>query len=530
MHCVYRVKELQKNGLSKFIFDPDRESAMKILQAHIANAKDFAEPLIEGWVETMDILPMPYSHTSIVEYLIKRQVSMIDASGKALGAPVLLPIADKPLVKGHNFFASGNVGEVKLNCASDSAVHVRCGVLASMRDVRYDVQCIIDGQTGLIRCAACKCPAGAGGKCNHIAALLFALLDYAMTMRNPDSCTNTAQVWHRPKRATKRVTRPLVVGQRKVAKHVFGRTVLRKRPLEEYSRFRPVETLVSPPNRDVLVDVLALEAAQHSMGLRQILDSSTDTATPDNDDDQDTVSFTPDEIVLRRLQVTVDERSHIERATIGQHLNPEWFRQRHGRLTASKAKRYGGKGNPAVLLRGILSAGSTTRKAVGHMEYGIEHESTAVGKYEASSATPVHVRECGLFVDVENGQLAASPDRIADINGERIVVEVKCLSACRTLSPLDAIRLKQGDSGFAYKMVNGGVMLKEKHPHYYEVQMQMAITGLTMCHLVIFTSPDHDVCVCEVVFDSQFWENVKSKLLDFHATFVVPALVNKMCP
>ena len=112
MHCVYRVKELQRNGLSKFIFDPDRESAMKILQAHIANAKDFADPLIGGCVETMDILPIPYSYTSIVEYLIKRQVSMIDASGKALSAPVLLPIADKPLVKGHNFFASGNVGEV----------------------------------------------------------------------------------------------------------------------------------------------------------------------------------------------------------------------------------------------------------------------------------------------------------------------------------------------------------------------------------------------------------------------------------
>ena len=134
MHCVYRVKELQRNGLSKFIFDPDRESVMKILQAHIANAKDFAEPLIEGWVETMDILPMPYSYTSIVEYLIKCQVSMIDASGKALSAPVLLPIADKPLVKGHNFFASGNVGEVKLNCASDSAVHVRCGATVSSRD------------------------------------------------------------------------------------------------------------------------------------------------------------------------------------------------------------------------------------------------------------------------------------------------------------------------------------------------------------------------------------------------------------
>ena len=108
-----------------------------------------------------------YSYTSIVEYLIKRQVSMSSASGKAQSAHVLLPIADKPLVKGHNFFASGNVGEVKLNCAPDNAVHIRCGVLASMRDVRYDVQCVIDGQTGLIRCAACKCPAGAGGVQSH---------------------------------------------------------------------------------------------------------------------------------------------------------------------------------------------------------------------------------------------------------------------------------------------------------------------------------------------------------------------------
>ena len=111
------MKELQRNGLSKFIFDPDRESAMKIVQAHIAKAKDLAEPLIDGWTESMDILPMQYSYTSIVEYLIKRQVSMVSASSKALSAPVLLPIADKPLVKGHNFFASGNVGEVKLNCA-----------------------------------------------------------------------------------------------------------------------------------------------------------------------------------------------------------------------------------------------------------------------------------------------------------------------------------------------------------------------------------------------------------------------------
>ena len=43
------------------------------------------------------------------------------------------------------------------------------------------------------------------------------------------------------------------------------------------------------------------------------LASDTDTASPDNDDDQDTVSYKPGEIVLRWLQVTVDERAHIHK-------------------------------------------------------------------------------------------------------------------------------------------------------------------------------------------------------------------------
>ena len=62
------------------------------------------------------------------------------------------------------------------------------------------------------------------------------------------------------------------------------------------------------------------------MGMRQILDDSTDSATSDDDGDTVTpdISFTPEEIVLRRLQVTAEERV-IEQATIGhQHLNVKW--------------------------------------------------------------------------------------------------------------------------------------------------------------------------------------------------------------
>ena len=267
------------------------------------------------------------------------------------------------------------------------------------------------------------------------------------------------------------------------------------------------------------------------MGLRQIIDDSTDTATSDEGGDTVTrdISFTPEEIVVRRLQVTAEERTVIEQATIGQHLNVKWFKERCGRLTASKAKRYCGKGNPSPMLRSILSAAPTMTRTTGHMAYDIEHEDTAVVKYVDDATVPLCIHECGLFVDTQNGQLAASPDRIATIDGEELVIEVKCLSSCRTMSPRDAFKLKQGESGFAFMLVNNGVSLKDKHPYYYQVQMQMGVTGLTQCHLIIFTSPEHDICTCEIPFDNLFWENMKAKLLDFHASFVVPALVNQIC-
>ena len=531
LHFIYRVKELQSNGMSKFVFDPDRDTTMRILQEHMQKNKTIGEPQIADWTPSLDVLPQSYSYLSIVEYLIKRQVAIIDAKGETLSAPIMLPTADKPLVKGHNFFASGNVGEVMLNRVACGAIHIRCDVLASMRDIRYDVKCVIDGESSLVHHASCQCPAGAGGKCNHVAAVLFAMLDYVTVMRNPDSCTNKAQVWHRPKRATKRTTKPLVVGKRKVEKHLFSRTVTRKRPLEGYKDYRPIDRPVAPDTERLLSDVKQLEADHHSMGLRQILDDSTDSATSDDAGDTVTpgVSFTPEEIVSRRLQVTAEEQRDIEQETIGQHQNVKWFKERCGRLTASKAKRYCGKGNPSLMLRSILSSAATMTRTTGHMSYGIENEDAAVVKYVDAATVSLSIRECGLFVDTQNGQLAASPDRIATIDGEELVIEVKCLSSCRTMSPLDAIKLKQGESGFAFKLVNNGVSLKDKHPYYYQVQMQMGVTGLTQCHLIIFTSPEHDICTCEIAFDNLFWENMKAKLLDFHASFVIPALVNQMC-
>ena len=225
--------------------------------------------------------------------------------------------------------------------------------------------------------------------------------------------------------------------------------------------------------------------------------------------------------------MTNDEQNRIESITQGQADNPMWYRERYGRITASNAKAYcGSKQNPGRLIAAVLQKKPSGEKVTFHMRYGLENEDKAVEIYLKQSTDKVSVRKCGLFVDKEHGQLAASPDRIGLFNDEQVILEVKCLSASRSQTPWEAVIAKQKLSHFAFKCVNNAIALKEKHKYYYQIQMQMGISGVKQCIVIIFTNEKSPVGVVHVNFDLNFWTMMKEKLLDFHAAYIVPALVN----
>ena len=222
-----------------------------------------------------------------------------------------------------------------------------------------------------------------------------------------------------------------------------------------------------------------------------------------------------------------DDRSHIEKVTIGQSDNHMWFKERFGRITASNAKAYcGSKQNPARLVAAVLQKEKPKEKPHYHMRYGLENEDRAVEQFIAQSNDKISARKCGLFVDKFHGQLAASPDRVGFFNGEEVIVEVKCLSASRSLTPIAAVIQKQKQSNFAFQCVNDAISIKEKHKYFYQIQMQMGVTEIKKCIVVIFTNADSPVGVVTVDFDDKFWGVMKEKMLDFHAAYIVPALVN----
>lgn len=70
------------------------------------------------------------------------------------------------------------------------------------------------------------------------------------------------------------------------------------------------------------------------------------------------------------------------------------------------------------------------------------------------------------------------------------------------------------------KVINGEPVLKETHQYCYQVQMQM----VQPCR-VPFTNLESDVKNIRVVFNEEFRERIRNKLLNFRNVRIVPALI-----
>ncbi|KAK4879660.1 hypothetical protein RN001_007806 [Aquatica leii] len=120
----------------------------------------------------------------------------------------------------------------------------------------------------------------------------------------------------------------------------------------------------------------------------------------------------------------------LERKTLGQKENVEWYQARRNRLTASSFGKICLRRSSTPshnLIKELFYRNSNLKtKAI---QYGIENEKVAIKKFETLSN--VKVRDCGFFVCPNFCFLGASPDGINDNNK---VIEVKCLYACKSES------------------------------------------------------------------------------------------------
>jgi YqaJ-like viral recombinase domain len=177
------------------------------------------------------------------------------------------------------------------------------------------------------------------------------------------------------------------------------------------------------------------------------------------------------ERTLALLTVTLIEQQLIEKETRGQASNSRWFEERRQRLTASNfgevCKR---RAPPGPLVKRILYSVNFTSAAI---EWGKEHESTAITAYEKAMnvkynfAEPLfEVHPCGLFIDVERGYLAASPDGVV---GQDKIIEVKCPYSARHMTPLHATN--ELKNFYCRANDKGQLILDRRHKYYYQVSI-----------------------------------------------------------
>ena len=120
--------------------------------------------------------------------------------------------------------------------------------------------------------------------------------------------------------------------------------------------------------------------------------------------------------------------------------------------------------------------------------------------------------------DTEYPFLAASPDGVLSCKEcPQALVEIKCLNSKRNFNPSLALVLAD-----VCKRQDGALVMNTKHQYYYQVQGQMALTGIHQCHLVGFTHKG--IAVFTVNFDLLFWEIIHKKLTNFLCTAHLPML------
>jgi hypothetical protein len=104
------------------------------------------------------------------------------------------------------------------------------------------------------------------------------------------------------------------------------------------------------------------------------------------------------------------------------------------------------------------------------VQWGKDHEEEAREEYE--KVTMSKVTECGLFVSKKMPLFAASPDGILQSNNG--LLEIKCPFS---LKDSDVNNLATVASSQFFTCSNAKLSLKRTHAYYFQVQLQMYVTG-----------------------------------------------------
>ncbi|XP_063052546.1 uncharacterized protein LOC134447153 isoform X1 [Engraulis encrasicolus] len=419
------------------------------------------------------------------------------------------------------------------------------------REQPHYLQIVFQAEAPELQGTSCSCTAGKV-LCNHLVALLFQSAHYCMlkvtAVPPPVPCTSSLQAWHRPRTmgihaepVQDLVVRKPKPSTRSVCKSTLYQaytgplpdpnmlaigeklTNIRPQPLISSvlhglsqlsmvdSKFGPVPR-GSPLSYQCPPVVKCGDYIQHpeapAFPNLPLEDSTFPTQIP---------QFEKNSIQILHfdtLTVTYNMASDIEKQTREQSECPLWQALRKPRVTASRfyeVSHVRGLSSGESLALRILKG---TRQTPA-MKRGLEREPQVLEHY--AQVCNVNVGRCGLVIHPQAPHLGASPDaRVYDPN------EIPCFGLAEVKCPAISNITQAGH----VKITNGKAKLKRNHKYYWQVQGQLAVTGLSWCDFI--TDTEEALTIERVWRDDELIGEMKEKVdVYFFGTFMNVYLLPK---
>uniref|UniRef100_A0A3B3BSM4 YqaJ viral recombinase domain-containing protein n=1 Tax=Oryzias melastigma TaxID=30732 RepID=A0A3B3BSM4_ORYME len=214
---------------------------------------------------------------------------------------------------------------------------------------------------------------------------------------------------------------------------------------------------------------------------------------------------------LRSLEVTRDISAAIEAETRQQSKSRLWRQVRQPRLTASRFREVCHvRGESSARSLAVRMLKGTAQTAA--MKRGLDREEDILWEY--ADHCDVSVTHCGIIIRPDAPHLGATPDaKVFDP---------------KEMPPFGLAEIKSCDVDDVSQVkhlttVKGRACLKKTHKYYYQVQGQLAVSGLEWCDFITDTRTDLTV---ERIFRDDMMNLVRPKLDQFYHEIYVDVYLN----
>ena len=509
-------------------------------------------PELQRWTKDLNGLPT-FTYELLTKHLSIENAAVGSQKHKKLGYQMF---KDKYIGKVE---VKANVVKGKMSCFL-----VKGCVNAAMKSNTYTVYVHLNQANGEVVYSNCTCAAGKGGRCKHIVALLFQIIEYKQLdlTEIPDhlTCTQLLQQWHVPRKDES--DEPVLYENISFNKAIYEKDAQGKK---RKNSFRDLEFDPTPEfartikKNDIKKLSDSLNSSDPNNYLGKLLESNEcqpvhfssvheDLPSKKRHTESMNLNINDSSVrgnILKNLKPTIQEHSfdsvtsqlhssikitqaevlEIEKNTREQSSSDQWFNERQKRLTSSN---FGAvvKRRKSIYPKSLIAKiknSSKNSNCPKQCQWRKDKEKNAVVEYfkrKQNCGENVNVcSTCGFVVNLDLPWLGASPDFLVYDPTEASsfgIGEVKCPFSKKDVTIEEASKDKQ----FFLQNVHGKIQLKKTHNFFYQIQGCMASLNVCWCDFVVFTNVD--LFIERIYFDKDFWLNIVPELSSFYTDYMLP--------